>query len=170
MAWNKAFTNGHAGRSNAEDHPDDLDDRRGLRRRHHERDPVADVEPGQSGEPVAEGAGTVEAEEVLEPDLRPGSQRGLGPPRCPPPLRPPDGDVADTRRRRCGHGDRLRRIMVPDGGHLIHMPTHIDVLCGNYHDVVFWNREATRADASGGWPARATRTSTPSTGTTTTTS
>ena len=48
-------------------------------------------------------------------------------------------------------GDRLRRIM-PDGGHLIHMPTHLDVLCGNYHDVVFWNREATVAD--GRWLAR----------------
>ncbi|MEM9613302.1 MAG: tetratricopeptide repeat protein [Actinomycetota bacterium] len=42
-------------------------------------------------------------------------------------------------------GDRLRRL-VPDGGHLIHMPTHLDVLCGNYHDVVAWNTEAMRAD------------------------
>ena len=32
-------------------------------------------------------------------------------------------------------GDRLREL-VPDSGHLVHMPTHIDVLCGNYHDVV----------------------------------
>ena len=49
------------------------------------------------------------------------------------------------------HGDRLRRL-VPDGGHLIHMPTHIDVLCGNYHDVVAWNRQATLAD--GRWLER----------------
>lgn len=35
-------------------------------------------------------------------------------------------------------GDELRR-MVPDSGHLAHMPTHIDVLCGNYQDVVDWN-------------------------------
>lgn len=42
-------------------------------------------------------------------------------------------------------GDRLRWL-VPDGGHLIHMPTHLDVLCGNYHDVVAWNAEAMRAD------------------------
>ena len=42
-------------------------------------------------------------------------------------------------------GDRLRTIM-PDGGHLVHMPTHIDVLCGNYHDVLFWNLRAIEAD------------------------
>ena len=35
-------------------------------------------------------------------------------------------------------GDELRRL-VPDSGHLAHMPTHIDVLCGNYQDVVDWN-------------------------------
>lgn len=42
-------------------------------------------------------------------------------------------------------GDRLRTIM-PHGGHLVHMPTHIDVLCGNYHDVLFWNLKAIEAD------------------------
>ena len=42
-------------------------------------------------------------------------------------------------------GDRLREIM-PDGGHLVHMPTHIDVLCGNYHDVLHWNQKAIEAD------------------------
>jgi len=35
---------------------------------------------------------------------------------------------------------------VPDAGHLIHMPTHIDVLCGNYRDVVVYNRKAIAAD------------------------
>ena len=38
-------------------------------------------------------------------------------------------------------GDRLRAIM-PDSGHLIHMPTHIDVLCGYYHDVLVHNQKA----------------------------
>lgn len=32
-------------------------------------------------------------------------------------------------------GDILRTL-VPDAGHLVHMPTHIDVLCGHYHNVV----------------------------------
>ena len=42
-------------------------------------------------------------------------------------------------------GDALRTI-VPDSGHLIHMPTHIDVLCGHYQDVVHWNETAVKAD------------------------
>jgi tetratricopeptide (TPR) repeat protein len=42
-------------------------------------------------------------------------------------------------------GDRLRGL-VPDAGHLIHMPTHIDVLCGNYNDVVVYNQKAIAAD------------------------
>ena len=42
-------------------------------------------------------------------------------------------------------GDVLRTL-VPDAGHLVHMPTHIDVLCGHYRDVVFWNQKAIEAD------------------------
>ena len=42
-------------------------------------------------------------------------------------------------------GDRLRDL-VPDCGHLVHMPTHIDVLCGHYHDVVDCNQTAIVAD------------------------
>jgi tetratricopeptide (TPR) repeat protein len=42
-------------------------------------------------------------------------------------------------------GDRLRDL-VPDAGHLIHMPTHIDVLCGHYRDVVVYNQKAIAAD------------------------
>ena len=40
----------------------------------------------------------------------------------------------------------ILRTLVPDAGHLVHMPTHIDVLCGHYHDVVFWNERAIEAD------------------------
>ncbi len=42
-------------------------------------------------------------------------------------------------------GDVLRTL-VPDSGHLIHMPTHIDVLCGFYRDVVHWNEVAVEVD------------------------
>ena len=42
-------------------------------------------------------------------------------------------------------GDALKDL-VPDAGHLIHMPTHIDVLCGHYKDVIERNTEATVAD------------------------
>ncbi len=38
------------------------------------------------------------------------------------------------------------RHLVPDAGHLLHMSTHIDVLCGQYHDVVACNEAAAAAD------------------------
>jgi tetratricopeptide (TPR) repeat protein len=41
--------------------------------------------------------------------------------------------------------DQLRDL-VPDAGHLRHMPTHIDVLCGRYGDVVRCNEAAIGAD------------------------
>jgi tetratricopeptide (TPR) repeat protein len=43
------------------------------------------------------------------------------------------------------HGDRLSRL-VPDAGHLLHMGTHIDVLCGDYQNVVSRNTRAIEAD------------------------
>ena len=42
-------------------------------------------------------------------------------------------------------GDALRGL-VPDAGHLEHMPTHIDVLCGHYDKVVSSNSAAIVAD------------------------
>ncbi len=41
--------------------------------------------------------------------------------------------------------DALRGL-VPDAGHLCHMPTHIDVLCGHYERVVSSNHAAIQAD------------------------
>ncbi|MCX4767166.1 hypothetical protein OG562_40610 [Streptomyces sp. NBC_01275] len=41
--------------------------------------------------------------------------------------------------------DRLRGL-VPDAGHLQHMPSHLDVLCGDYRRVVADNIAATVAD------------------------
>jgi tetratricopeptide (TPR) repeat protein len=40
----------------------------------------------------------------------------------------------------------LLRNLCPDAGHLLHMPTHLDVLCGNYHQVVISNEAAVAAD------------------------
>jgi tetratricopeptide (TPR) repeat protein len=37
--------------------------------------------------------------------------------------------------------DQLRSL-VPDAGHLVHMPTHIDVLCGDYKSTLEWNLRA----------------------------
>lgn len=44
------------------------------------------------------------------------------------------------------HGDALGGL-IPDSGHLWHMPTHIDVLCGNYQMVVERNQKANDANA-----------------------
>ncbi|WEO99574.1 hypothetical protein A6P39_039090 [Streptomyces sp. FXJ1.172] len=42
-------------------------------------------------------------------------------------------------------GDRLRGL-VPDAGHLQHMPSHLEVLCGDYRRVISDNTEAIAAD------------------------
>ena len=44
------------------------------------------------------------------------------------------------------HGDALSTL-VPGTGHLLHMPTHIDVLCGDYQNVVSRNHTAILVDA-----------------------
>lgn len=40
----------------------------------------------------------------------------------------------------------LLRGLVPDAGHLHHMPTHLDILCGDYESAAIWNLEAIKAD------------------------
>jgi tetratricopeptide (TPR) repeat protein len=44
------------------------------------------------------------------------------------------------------HAADALRDLVPDSGHLRHMATHIDVLCGLYRDVVVTNEQAIVAD------------------------
>ena len=39
----------------------------------------------------------------------------------------------------------MLRGFAPDAGHLEHMPTHIDVLCGDYAQAVLHNERAVRA-------------------------
>lgn len=41
--------------------------------------------------------------------------------------------------------DELRHL-APDAGHLRHMPTHIDIQVGNYHDAVLWNHTGIEKD------------------------
>jgi tetratricopeptide (TPR) repeat protein len=45
------------------------------------------------------------------------------------------------------HGDQLVTL-VPDSGHLVHMATHIDVLCGEYQNTVARNHQAAIVDRS----------------------
>ncbi len=94
-----------------------------------------------TGEP-ADGAATLEAKAALERALaRPDGRRHPGALHMYIHLmemsaRPEDALWA---------GDLLRDL-VPDAGHLRHMPTHLDVLCGDYRQVVSSNTAAIAAD------------------------
>jgi len=91
---------------------------------------------------IAEGAGTVQAQRVLEKFLN-----------------TPEGrvhpgilhlyvhlmEMSPTPEKALIAGDRLR-VLVPDAGHLIHMPTHIDIQCGHYRDALYWNQKGIEAD------------------------
>jgi tetratricopeptide (TPR) repeat protein len=90
----------------------------------------------------AEGASAIEATEVLERALEnPASRTHPGVLHMYIHLM----EMSPTPERALRAADWLRGL-VPDGGHLQHMPTHIDVLCGHYHDVVEWNSRAIVAD------------------------
>ncbi len=98
----------------------------------------------ETGEP-AEGADTAEAIAVLERAMAIVESSGT---------RPHPGllhmyvhamEMSPYPERALTAADRLRDL-VPGAGHLQHMPTHIDVLCGNYRDVVAWNERAIAAD------------------------
>lgn len=94
---------------------------------------------------VGEGAATMEAREILETSIR--KLEANGPSRHPGLLHlyihlmemSPTPEVA------LRAADELR-LLVPDAGHLKHMSTHIDVLCGNYQDVVVGNSLGIEAD------------------------
>jgi len=94
-----------------------------------------------TGKP-AEGADTLEAIDVLEKSMRlPGGDTHPGLLHMYVHLM----EMSPTPERALKAGDRLRQA-VPDAGHLLHMPTHIDVLCGDYQNVVEWNDRAIKAD------------------------
>jgi tetratricopeptide (TPR) repeat protein len=95
----------------------------------------------RTGEPAA-GSGAIEAKAVLERALA--TEAGRAHPGIlhmyihlmEMSARPEDALQA---------GDLLRDL-APDAGHLRHMPTHLDVLCGDYRGVVSANTAAIVAD------------------------
>ncbi|MDX2485404.1 MAG: tetratricopeptide repeat protein [Pseudodonghicola sp.] len=95
-----------------------------------------------SGQP-AKGAATREAQQVLEQAMEraPGAMTHPGLLHLYVHLM----EMSPTPEKALKAADVLRTL-VPDAGHLVHMPTHIDVLCGQYHDVVHWNQQAVKAD------------------------
>ncbi|WP_067823717.1 tetratricopeptide repeat protein [Nocardia inohanensis] len=95
----------------------------------------------RSGEPAA-GAHTLEAKAILDQALK--TEAGRAHP----------GllhlyihlmEMSGTPESALAVADRLRGL-VPDAGHLAHMPSHLDVLCGDYRGVVAANSAAIAAD------------------------
>ncbi|ODU07268.1 MAG: hypothetical protein ABS81_01855 [Pseudonocardia sp. SCN 72-86] len=91
----------------------------------------------RSGLPT-ENANTLECKELLERGMQQVRDRGEDPHPGIWHLYVHLMEMSGTPEDALKVGDELRRL-VPDSGHLAHMPTHIDVLCGNYQDVVDWN-------------------------------
>ncbi|SLN11209.1 hypothetical protein [Ruegeria meonggei] len=96
----------------------------------------------KTGQP-AEGAATLEAQKALE-DAMTNDPAAMSHPGLLH-LYVHLMEMSPTPEKALKAGDVLRTL-VPDAGHLVHMPTHIDVLCGHYHNVVYWNEKATEAD------------------------
>jgi len=136
--WNEAYAS--AMRDVYAAHPGDLDVAALF------ADALMNVTPWQlwdlgSGRP-APGAHTTEAADVLEGALgRPGGRSHPGVLHMYIHLM----EMSPQPERALRAADWLRGL-VPDGGHLRHMPTHIDVLCGDYRSVVASNSDAIAAD------------------------
>ena len=139
MPWNQDFTK--AMRAVYATYPDDLDVRSIFVEAIMNETPwrMWDLRTGG----VAAGAGTVEAREVLESALQhlPATWQHPGMLHLYVHLM----EMSPFPHLALRAGDRLRDL-TPDAGHLIHMPTHLDVLCGQYRDVVVYNQRAIVAD------------------------
>ncbi|MEM9126030.1 MAG: hypothetical protein AAGB28_09630 [Pseudomonadota bacterium] len=96
----------------------------------------------KTGQP-ADGAATLEAQEALETAMAENPQALSHPGLLH--LYVHLMEMSPTPEKALKAGDILRTL-VPDAGHLVHMPTHIDVLCGHYQNVVHWNAKASEAD------------------------
>jgi tetratricopeptide (TPR) repeat protein len=137
--WNDAFSD--AMRLVHRAHPDDLDLRCIFVEAILNRTPwrMWDVRSGEPGP----NAGTLEAREVLESAFRdlPGAINHPGLLHLHVHLM----EMSPHPEAALVTGDRLRELS-PDMGHLVHMPTHIDIQCGHYRDAMHWNQKAIVAD------------------------
>ena len=138
MQWNRDFAD--AMRTVYRAYPDDLDVATIFAESLMNLTPWAlwDLKTGE----IADGAETSEAIEVLEKALEqdaawthPGLLH----------IYIHLWEMSPEPQRALKAADALRPL-APDAGHLNHMPTHIDVLCGHYERVVFSNDAAMVAD------------------------
>jgi len=137
--WNDAFAD--AMRKVWQAHPDDLEVTTIFAEAILNRTPwrMWDLKTGG----VAAGAGTAEARAVLERALAqdPAAMRHPGILHLYVHLM----EMSPFPEAALRAGDALRTL-VPDAGHLIHMPTHIDIQCGHYRDTLLDNQRAIVAD------------------------
>jgi tetratricopeptide (TPR) repeat protein len=98
----------------------------------------------KTGEP-ARGADTLEAVAVLERALRMMDERGDAPHLAVLHMYIHTMEMSPHPERALRACDALREL-APDAGHLLHMPSHIDVLCGHYYAGMVANSRAIRAD------------------------
>lgn len=97
-----------------------------------------------NGAPL-QGADTLEAVAVLETTLRLIDQRGDAPHPGVLHMYIHTMEMSPYPERALRACDVLRDL-VPDAGHLRHMPSHIDVLCGDYYAAMVTNSRAILAD------------------------
>lgn len=136
--WNQAFAN--AMRSVYEQFPDDLDVTAIY------ADSLMNLTPWKlwnihTGQ-VAEGAHTIEIKSILDRALQTNEARhhpGLLH------LYIHLMEMSPTPESALTIADNLRGL-VPDAGHLNHMPSHLDVLCGDYRRAMSSNEDSIRAD------------------------
>ena len=98
----------------------------------------------KTAQPAA-GADTLEAVAVLEKVLQRMEQHGDTPHPGVLHMYVHTMEMSPYPERALRAGDVLRDL-VPDAGHLRHMPSHIDVLCGDYRGAMITNHRAIQAD------------------------
>lgn len=136
--WNQSYA--HAMRTVYADHRDDLDVATLF------ADALMNLTPWElwdtwSGDP-APGSHALEAREVLDHALTlPGGATHPGTLHMYIHLM----EMSSVPEQALPFADSLRDL-VPDAGHLQHMPTHLDVLCGDYERVISSNLRAVEAD------------------------
>ena len=97
----------------------------------------------KSGNP-SDGASTVEAMDVLEKAMARVEREG----KIPHPgllhMYIHVMEMSPFPEKALRASDQLRQL-VPDSGHLCHMPSHIDVRCGHYYEAIVANDRAVAA-------------------------
>ena len=139
--WNDAFAN--AMRKVYRDYPDDMDIATIFAESIMNRTPwkLWDLPTGKP----AVGADTLEAIEVLETAFHKLSDQGSNSHPGLLHMYLHLMEMSPHPEKALNAGDSLSEL-VPDAGHLLHMATHVDVLCGDYQNVVLRNHQAILAD------------------------